>query len=199
MRHPLALALLALAAGTLEAQPGLASFEPIGGPEGAFTYALFVEPDGDVLAGSYDGYASAYRSRDGGASWAYVEALPNGRYHAFVEAPSGDLFALTSSDVVRSSDGGDTWTRAPGSSAISGLNDLVVTAGGALLVSSSYTGAHRSTDGGETWAEATAGAARRRAPAPTSASPRVRVEGRMMMSFHLGYDARDCRTKLCCT
>ena len=137
MRHPLALALLALAAGTLEAQPGLASFEPIGGPEGAFTYALFVEPDGDVLAGSYDGYASAYRSRDGGASWAYVEALPNGRYHAFVEAPSGDLFALTSSDVVRSSDGGDTWTRAPGSSAISGLNDLVVTAGGALLVSSS--------------------------------------------------------------
>ncbi|MEM6289283.1 MAG: hypothetical protein AAF845_19255, partial [Bacteroidota bacterium] len=150
----LGVALLLMAAPALAAQP--TTFDPLGGPEAGFTWSLLVTDAGDVLAGTRDTYSSAYRSTDGGATWAHLDGLPAGRYEAFTQLASGDLIGASSSDVVRSTDGGETWTSTANGFRFSLLTDLVRD-GNDRLYASTYDGVARSTDGGVSWSLANTG------------------------------------------
>lgn len=151
----LVLALFGLLGGVASAQT--TSFEPLDGPEGGAAWNVLAGPGGDVVVGTYDSFSSAFRSSDGGDTWTHMDALPSARYHAFSRAPSGDLFAISSSRVERSPDDGQTWTSLTPTPDFQALTDFAIASDGTLFAASRVDGMYRSTDGGATWTTPTSG------------------------------------------
>ncbi len=85
------------------------TWSPTSGQPGydAFTYALTVDENGHVFAGTHGG--GLWRSEDGGVSWERVFVERDWIYHAV--ASPGAIYATTGEDpdLHRSTDGGDTW------------------------------------------------------------------------------------------
>ncbi len=80
----------------------------------------------------------------GGSSRGWVQGL--------ARAPDGALWAvLYRATVLRSTDGGDTWTEVP-SPARCWLTDIAVTPDGAVLVGDEKGALHETRDGGQNWA-----------------------------------------------
>ena len=149
------LALIGLLGGVASAQT--TTFESLDGPDGGAAWNVLTGPEGDVIVGTYDGFSSAFRSSDGGDTWAHMDALPSSRYAAFGRAPNGDVFAVASSAIQQSTDNGQTWTRIQRAPAFQGLTDFAVASDGALFAASRVEGMVRSTDGGTTWVTTTTG------------------------------------------
>jgi hypothetical protein len=124
-----------------------------------------VHVDGDtVLAGSYGN--GLFRSEDGGASWARVDAgLTAPAIRCFDPEPGGALLAGTEpARIFRSADGGASWSELDGITRIEGHEDWflpyspragavrnVYPAGDRLLASVEVGGLIASEDGGASW------------------------------------------------
>ena len=133
----------------------------------AFTYALTVDENGQVFAGTHGG--GLWRSGDGGSSWERVLQGQDWIYHAV--ASQGAVYATTDdANLHCSTDGGDTWHELTDFD-LEDYGDGVGAHGMAISVdpddpehilfsrmdtwhpADAGAGVVESTDGGQTWSE----------------------------------------------
>ncbi|NUM79713.1 hypothetical protein HUU42_02825 [bacterium] len=108
--------------------------------------SLMIAPNGDVYAGTET--EGIHRSTDNGASWQQVH--PAGTICSFTHHPNGDLFAGTHGDILRSTDGGDSWFTAANLPAIE-VPSMLVDHSGNIFAGTIWGGVFISTDAGVTW------------------------------------------------
>lgn len=135
----------------------------------AMIYGLALVPGASASLYALHGDWRLRRSDDGGATWRDL-AQPASRAEemVFAVAPRGELFALTSGQLFRSSDEGRSWSAVGNWPAGARPRELLVAADGALVASIasddkpsvSARAVWRSTDNGATWVEARLPAAR---------------------------------------
>jgi photosystem II stability/assembly factor-like uncharacterized protein len=120
--------------------------------------ALAFDPatPGRLLASGANGLVA---STDDGATWSTVPAggLPAGVFSLFPALGGSGLMAIApNGDVLQSSDGGRTWSRATGTPTLPpGARAMAVVPGSpALLVVATANGMEESSDNGHTWAVA---------------------------------------------
>ena len=123
------------------------------GPAGVQIYSFGVDPSDPSRVFAL-GTTGLFRSKNGGASWANVNALDSGLY-ALTVAPASPLYALHAyTDVARSDDDGSTWQYfQPDLPADDTPTSLAIDpSSGSTLYLGTNTGVFKSTNGGETWA-----------------------------------------------
>ena len=144
-----------LAVTTLAQSPAVATDMYMGTGEGFF--------NGDAIRG-----LGIWKSGDGGATWSQLSATNNNANFYFVNkivvTSTGVVLAATGSGyaagwsgsggVMRSLDGGATWSQASG---VGYTQDIAVAANGTLYAASNGNGVYKSTDNGATWAKIAGG------------------------------------------
>jgi len=148
--------------GYLESIDGGATWTPDGSVSGEPTYVETLVPlDADtwVAPQNADG-AFLYRTDDAGASWEVVDVRPwAAGFTAAVRTPGGAVVVASFiGDLLRSTDGGVTWTNTvatPADSVRVTLGAIAARPDGALFASGrteiSEVQTLRSSDGGESW------------------------------------------------
>jgi photosystem II stability/assembly factor-like uncharacterized protein len=133
---------------------------------GDFKMAIAIDPAnpdaiyaGDVLL-SPNAQSNLIKSTDGGATWAQLPGSPVGDIRAYdiaIDATGLVYVAGTGVPVVRSADGGQTWTdlELPASSAQSLALDPQIP--GTIYGGTSANGVFKSINGGESWAAVNSG------------------------------------------
>lgn len=142
--------------------------------EGLSVGAVAIDPHetDTIFAAVYGGdageLATVWKSTDRGASWTSVslpEVFPSGKLRFVFDPvrPETLYFTFTgelSRAVLRSTDGGASWSLLP---AAVGVRDLAISPDGTLFAATD-SGLARSTDGGETWVPSLPAAAPPREP-----------------------------------
>ena len=136
-----------------------ASWSPVGwGP--LTTYAIAVDPVAPATVFAAD-WSSIFRSSDGGVTWSLVASFPNHGVYGIAVDPTThtNVFAAVYDvGVVKSIDGGDTWTPKT-----TGLGSLEVRAVGVdpanatTVYVAGEDGVWKSIDGGDSWTAASSG------------------------------------------
>lgn len=104
-----------------------------------------------------------YKSEDNGASWTAVTATQNADVESFntrwryvneiaVDPTDGTVIAAIYDAIMRSTDGGDTWTTEVGGTNDLEWTDIVITSTGMMYAARSGDGVYSSSDG-DTWTE----------------------------------------------
>ena len=161
----LLLALLLLAAGGASAQPAVFQWiNQIGGSGGQVIAGIATGPDGSTyVAGntlsldlpvrnavqSKSGSSGLLRIDSAGASWSTVPAAGASAVSGLA-ASGNSLYAATPKGVLRSSDGGTTWTATGLSSPVNGI--AADPSNPSVLYAALASGLAKSADGGTTWA-----------------------------------------------
>lgn len=107
-----------------------------------------------------------YKSTDNGETWALIPSTTNGSpqqyssafdfvFNVAVNPSTGSLFAAASNTIVKSTDGGTTWSTVRGTLANNAYTDVAITSTGAIYATVQYNvtnpGIWRSSDDGATW------------------------------------------------
>lgn len=142
--------------------PGLAqptSWHQTNGPYGGNVQALFVHPNGDLLAGTREG--GLYRSSDNGETWDHIGL--NGEFiWSFAVQPDGNLLIGIGGGIFRGSRDGTGWQQIL--SIDTAVRALALGTNGNIIAGSTQNDypsesgqIFRSTDNGETWAQSNTG------------------------------------------
>ena len=143
----------------------LGQWSDLGGPPGGNIEILARDPQNPqtIYAGTN---TSFFKSVDGGFVWNELDALPNGQPFALAVKPgdSSVLYAaIRSNGLLRSDDGGESWTNLFGGINFAKFlltdaqNPEVLYLAGNIPGSAPVDTVHKSTDGGQNWSRADSG------------------------------------------
>jgi hypothetical protein len=119
--------------------------------------ALHIAPNGHIFAGSFDG--GAFRSTNGGASWAPLAGLNHPHIAVLVSNVGGDLLAANggvvaagfTNGIYRSTDDGENWNRIYSDPTYDYVHALALNSQGHIYAGVWADGVIRSTDNGVSW------------------------------------------------
>ena len=132
---------------------GTAQWVQTNGPYGpVMILSITTAPDSTIYVAGYE--TGLYRSTDNGRSFHYLPGSPSPDYIYISTAigRNGSLFASIGSGTYRSTDKGNTWTRAL-SADLGSFSPMIADSEGNVFAGSSHGPLYRSTDNGDTWSQ----------------------------------------------
>jgi len=126
------------------------------GPEGGEIFALAVNANGDIFAGTNGG--GVFRSTNNGDSWvASNNGLTSTTVNALAINASGGIFAATFDRVFRSTNNGNSWTVVSSGLPTTFVRAITINASGEIFVGFDGSGVFRSTNNGNSWTAVNSG------------------------------------------
>jgi photosystem II stability/assembly factor-like uncharacterized protein len=132
-------------------------WQPTNGPYGGFVYALAINANGHLFAGTYEG--GIFRSMDGGESWEHGDnGLKSKIISALAINANGHIFAGTElSGAFRSTDNGNSWQEINNGLASNFIDVFAINQNGHIFAGNYLGEIYRSTNNGDTWTKLNSG------------------------------------------